>query len=289
MGVGARDGRAAALARGYAALLVACAVSVALLAAPRTAEAATVPALVAAPALHVFSPPPLTTEPPAQSSNWSGYFASSMLPFTGVQGEWVQPTVTCPSPQAWTVFWVGLDGWTDGTVEQAGTAALCHENTSEPPVYFAWWEMFPTNTIQVAPLAIAPGDGIRASVTFIPSTGKFTMTVLDKLTKRHFTQISTCAVGLECLRSSAEWIFERPTLTGGQLSPLADWGALKLAALKAGNTTRLTTTGKEVVVQKPASVFPVTPVDMVGATSDTLASAGPFARNAFTDTWLAAE
>ncbi|HEX3511094.1 MAG TPA: G1 family glutamic endopeptidase [Solirubrobacteraceae bacterium] len=252
------------------------------------AAAAPPPAAYAEPAQHVPQSP-LTTSPAVDSSNWSGYFASSPQAFTAVQGEWVQPSVVCPKPLAWTVFWVGLDGWRDNTVEQAGTSALCPENPTEPPRYFTWWEMYPTNSIQVAPLAVAPGQGVRASVTYIPSTGLYTMTVLNKVTHRHFTQTATCAAGLDCQRSTAEWIAERPTLLStGQPTALADWGALSYAADKAGNTTRLTSTGKEIAVLKAASTFSETPVDMVGNTG-LLASAGALTRNAFTDTWLAEE
>ena len=283
---GARDGRSGGHARVWAVVLLGSVALAAPLTAPRSAVAAPTPA--AAPAQHVASTP-FTTNPALLSNNWSGYFTGGAQPFTAVQGEWVQPSIVCTKPLAWTVFWVGLDGWTDGTVEQAGTSAFCPENTSEPPRYFTWWEMFPTNSIQVAPLAVAPGDAVRASVTYTPSTGKFTMTVVNKRTLRHFTQTATCAAELQCERSTAEWIAERPTLNSGQLTALADWGALPYTADKAGNTTRLTTTGKEVPVLKAVSTLPMTPVDMVGSTGDTLAAPGPLARNAFTDTWLALE
>jgi len=60
------------------------------------------------------------------SRNWDGYitYASShSTDFNSVTATWVQPTVTCDSANAWTVFWVGLDGWWNNTVEQGGGPA----------------------------------------------------------------------------------------------------------------------------------------------------------------------
>ena len=97
------------------------------------------------------------------SYNWSGYAAGTGAEvFKSVSSTYVQPAVTCPVSGAFTVFWVGLDGLFDGTVEQDGTAAYCDGST---PEYFAWWEMYPTNAIQPT-IPISAGDAIRASVKY---------------------------------------------------------------------------------------------------------------------------
>src|SRR5579864_2763406 len=55
------------------------------------------------------------------SYNWGGY-AVKGTGFTDAKGSWLVPTVNCTkSPNAWVVFWVGIDGAFDGTVEQIGT------------------------------------------------------------------------------------------------------------------------------------------------------------------------
>lgn len=56
------------------------------------------------------------------------------------------------------MFWVGLDGWWDDTVEQGGTSARCVNGT---PQYATWWEMYPTNAIQTV-FSINAGDSIRS-------------------------------------------------------------------------------------------------------------------------------
>jgi hypothetical protein len=75
-----------------------------------------------------------------------------------VRAKWTQRAVTCPTANAWAVFWVGLDGWWDDTVEQGGTSARCVNGT---PQYATWWEMYPTNAIQTV-FSINAGDSIRS-------------------------------------------------------------------------------------------------------------------------------
>ena len=81
---------------------------------------------------------------------------------TSVVGSWTEPGVTCTSDEDQeAVFWVGVDGWTNDTVEQAGTVAQCFEGAA---YYYTWWEMYPTNDITVVGSTVAPGDQIAASV-----------------------------------------------------------------------------------------------------------------------------
>ena len=233
--------------------------------------------------------------------NWSGYAAtSSVQPFLQVQSTFVQPTVTCTVPGAWTLFWVGFDGFDNGTVEQAGTAAQCGTSIKSAPTYYAWWEMYPTNTIQIMPLTIKPRNNIQATVTYVPQTAAFQMNITNNSTKKQYTETATCAAGLTCARDSAEWIVERPTVAG-VYTPLANWSAISLTNDEAANTTTTKTTGKgsrkvttTTNTMQPISAFgnntPINMVDYPTATTG-LASVGALNRvgNAFTDSWLAAQ
>lgn len=63
---------------------------------------------------------------PTISENWSGYAAVAAKKFTFVHSTFVEPKITCPGVKnQWTSNWVGLDGFTDQTVEQDGTFAMC--------------------------------------------------------------------------------------------------------------------------------------------------------------------
>lgn len=160
------------------------------------------------------------------SRNWAGYTAllsDGSTDFNAVKSTWVQPAVTCEANNAWTVFWVGLDGWTNGTVEQGGSSARCIGGT---PHYTLWWEMFPTNAIQTMN-TINAGDTITASVVYDPSTKKFQIKVRDVTTGKGFTENEKCAGDQTCERSSAESIAEDVGHFGaGTYFPLADYGTM---------------------------------------------------------------
>jgi hypothetical protein len=162
------------------------------------------------------------------SRNWAGYVtyaASHGTDFDVVKATWVQPAVTCEAAGAWTVFWVGLDGWWDNTVEQGGSSAQCSA-AGGPASYALWWEMYPTNAIQTV-LAINVGDTINASVVYSTSTSVFTIHVKDVTTGKGFTRHEMCGGGLICSRSSADVITEDVgQFGGGGYFPLADYGTM---------------------------------------------------------------
>jgi hypothetical protein len=250
-----------------------------LAASASTATTAQIPRLYGGPNLP--APPPVGRQAPptagpsalTYSFNWSGYVATSSTTFKSVRSTFVQPAVTCPVSGAFTVFWVGLDGWTTGTVEQDGTAALCNGTT---PIYFAWWEMYPTNTIQ-ATMGVSPGDKIESSVS--SNRGHFTLTVKDLTAKTSHTNVETCGSGLTCSQSSAEWIIERPGYGGNNFAPLADWGTTSLRGDKAALTGG---------TAQPISQFSNTGIDMINnSATKILATVGGLnpSGNSFPDTW----
>ena len=142
--------------------------------------------------------------------NWSGYADdnSTGKKYSKVSGSWTQPKVTCPSKEdAVAVWWVGLDGFQNSTVEQDGTLAQCYQGGT---FYYSWWEMFPTNNIQTVGATVAPGDKISASVNF--ASGNYTLALTDATaTANSFSLKEQCASGLTCARASAEWIAETPS------------------------------------------------------------------------------
>jgi len=161
----------------------------------------------------------------ATSRNWAGYAITSLstpaATYTHVHASWTQRPITCPTSDAWAVFWVGFDGWTNGTVEQGGSSARCVNGT---PLYQLWWEMFPTNAIQPA-LTINPGDSVAADVAYNATTGQFTIKLDDATQHTSFSTTQTCAANLVCSRSSAEWVIEAPGRFGtNDFFPLANYG-----------------------------------------------------------------
>jgi hypothetical protein len=165
------------------------------------------------------------------SRNWDGYIAyenGGPTDFNVVKSTWVEPAVTCSAKNAWTVFWVGLDGWFNGTVEQGGSSARCINSV---PHYSLWWEMYPTNAIQTMN-AINAGDTVTASVTYEPGTQTFVIQVKDVTTGQGFTENEQCASDLTCDRSSTDVIAEDVGHFSGGYFPLANYGTMTFTQSK---------------------------------------------------------
>jgi hypothetical protein len=140
------------------------------------------------------------------SYNWAGYaIDASTDSVSQVKGSWKQASVSCPKSGSEAVaFWTGIDGLTDGTVEQTGTTAQCSNGAVS---YYAWYEFYPSGSVEITSMKIQPGNVISATVKYSTSTSKFTTTIKDVTTGRSFSESATVS---GALRSSAEWIVEVP-------------------------------------------------------------------------------
>jgi hypothetical protein len=175
------------------------------------------------------------------SYNWSGYADSESGTNTVsyVSGNWVIPSVTCPTApyqnsDAFLANWVGIDGFSNGTVEQLGTGVQCYEGVT---YYYVWYEMFPAGTVEEGTTACIndnvncprPGDQISASVSVTRGTAgnnNYTLQLTDHTRPQEsFSTSATCATAT-CVDSSGEWVIERPAFSlpfGFQILPLADF------------------------------------------------------------------
>jgi len=211
----------------------------------------------------------------ATSYNWSGYvdLAPARKTMVHVAGSWTEPALKCTSNEDQAVvFWVGLDGWTNDTVEQSGTYAECYEHVA---YYYDWWEMYPTNDITTV-AAINPGDKITADDSF--SAGTYTLAVTDTTnSSASFSTTQTCGAGLTCENSSSEWIGETPGNVRGYY-PLPNFK--KWTVTKAATGTSLTRSGS-ISSQNNLQVTMISDADYALATPGALNAKG----NSFTDTW----
>jgi hypothetical protein len=165
------------------------------------------------------------------SSNWAGYAVATNLkrPQSGavsfVGGTWVVPAVD-PSvtPKAYSSFWVGIDGYRSGTVEQIGTSS---DTSSGTAVYYAWYEMYPKYPVNIA-MTISPGDTMHAEVQYV-GAGKFQLTLADTTTGQMFSTVQKSG---GAKRSSAEWIAEAPS-SASRVLPLADFGTVTFTGASA--------------------------------------------------------
>jgi Peptidase A4 family len=148
--------------------------------------------------------------PVEESSNWSGYVAlpksGKSTTFTYVFAQYTVPSVNCSetgSSDAFAYHWIGLDGWSDSTVEQDGVADFC---VGGIPEYDAWYEMYPAPFS--TEFAVNPGDAIQSSVTYSASTRKYSLVLTDETTGQGFSVSAACGTAGTCDNSSAEDITE---------------------------------------------------------------------------------
>jgi hypothetical protein len=211
------------------------------------------------------------------STTLSGYADEGVAEgFTSVSASWVQPTAKCGQTQSLAVFWVGLDGMStsDPTVEEDGTFIQCPGGNAHP-MYFDWWEMYPTNNVELV-ASVSPGDHIAAKVVF--SGGTYTLSVRDATdTAGSFSTSQTCGT-TACEDMSAEWIAEDPCCTDTSVYNLANFHSWKATGAYE------TYSGKHGGISGPPTTDEITLVDTMN-----LVKAKPGAVNstnhAFTVTW----
>jgi hypothetical protein len=208
------------------------------------------------------------------STNWGGYAdTATTSTYTKVTGSWTEPKATCGSATSLAAFWVGIDGYSSTSVEQEGTIIECVGGTAS---YFSWWEMYPSNAVQIVGTTVKPGDHISAST--IRTGTSYKLTVTDSTTPANsFSTTQTCAA-TTCVDSSTEWIAEAPSGSTG-LFPLAKFGTWTLKAATVTNGTKKGT----------IKTFPDSQITMVSATAPHPVKALPGALNttgnSFKVTW----
>lgn len=206
------------------------------------------------------------------SLNWSGYadVSKTANTFTQVSGKWKIPRVRCTREDQLTSEWVGIDGFSNGTVEQDGTYSWCYLGR---PTYFTWYEMVPADTVVVGK-SVRRGDKITASVTRAGTS--YTLALAD-LTHpvNSFLTTQTCST---CENTSVEWITERPSFAIG-VAPLADYGSWTLS--QASQTAG----GKTGTISGYPTYYKIDMVDATDTYPLSLASGLSNAGNAFLTHW----
>ena len=164
------------------------------------------------------------------SGNWAGYAVepSSTSRLGGTvseaKGTWTVPSVfPSDSANTFSAIWVGLDGYSDNTVEQTGTE---QDLTPDGPVYYAWFEMYPKVGYRILNFPVEPGDTISAEVRYV-GNNRFTLSIVNQTRNVSFSTTQRH----KAKRESAEWIVEAP-YSGGTL-PLADFGTVTLTSCSA--------------------------------------------------------
>jgi hypothetical protein len=165
------------------------------------------------------------------SQNWSGYVGTASHSTAGsvswVAGAWTVPMLHSTSNAAYSSAWVGIDGFSDSTVEQIGTE---HDWTGRSQSNYAWFEMYPSGAYEIVGFPVNPGDTIYALVEYI-GNGYFQL-IIENLTRRvYFSVPLSYTHAPSAQRRSAEWIVEAPYYKG--ILPLANFGRITFTQCEA--------------------------------------------------------
>ena len=170
----------------------------------------------------------------ATSANWSGYaLANGTQPFYQVTGRWTVPPVqqapkTCSGGWDYSSQWVGIDGFNNQDLLQAGSAAnvFCDvgNNIAE---YFPWIEWLPASELVLYKTAststlypFAPGDYLTVTVWATNFSGGASTTgnvQFSDITQHWIASLTFSAAsvgGSQVVGQSAEWIVERTQVNG---------------------------------------------------------------------------
>ena len=122
----------------------------------------------------VTTPPTLRHTPPRRGRHgdqtWAGYAVINASPYSAIKGSWIVPAMDCSHGGGDASPWVGIDGWSNDTVEQIGVDLDCYRGRAS---YHPWVEMYPGPSDYFRE-PIRAGDTLTASVTVSGGTWRLT-------------------------------------------------------------------------------------------------------------------
>jgi hypothetical protein len=200
---------------GIFSLSIAVTMAIGSLGTTTVSEAAPIASRILAPRIAIPNPLGSSETPDTPgwvARNWSGY-AITGATYTSVSATWIVPTVLAPpdpDTRQFSSTWVGIDGFNDSDLIQAGTEQDWLRGSAS---YQAWWEILPQDETPIQ-MTVEPGNTMYVSIT--QGSPNWTITVTDRTTGETYTKLKHYAGPL----SSAEWIQEAPTV-GGHIASLA--------------------------------------------------------------------
>jgi hypothetical protein len=175
---------------------------------------------------------------------WSGYAVTGAAPYTKITGSWTVPTMDCSHGSGDASPWVGIDGWSNDTVEQIGIDLDCYNGKGS---YHPWVEMYPGPS-DYFPETVHAGDTLTATV----SVSGRTWTLTESDTTAGWTRTFHRTPKNPAQEASAEAIledvgaggappvpdFNQVTFDGVTVdgSPLASAGTVHKTTLERGST-----------------------------------------------------
>jgi hypothetical protein len=105
--------------------------------------------------------PPVPTNPVYwTSSNWSGYGVTGG-PYTAVTGTFTVPSLSAGDTNSEnTSAWVGIDGWGNQDLVQAGIDEEVDPGNSYVDIW-PWWEVLPAASTPISSVSVSAGDSVN--------------------------------------------------------------------------------------------------------------------------------
>ncbi|HEY2575787.1 MAG TPA: G1 family glutamic endopeptidase [Streptosporangiaceae bacterium] len=157
---------------------------------------------------------------------WGGYAITGTGPYKKITGSWNIPTMNCAHGGGDASPWIGIDGWSNGTVEQIGIDLDCINGVDS---YHPWVEMYPGPSDYFKETVHA-GDTMTASVSV--SNGTWTLTERDTATG--WTKTFKRTPQNPPQKTSAEAILE--DVGSGGAPPVPDFNTVTFSSITVGGS-----------------------------------------------------
>jgi hypothetical protein len=169
-------------------------------------------------------PPAVTTATP--TLNWSGYVVAAKE-VTAVHAAWIVPTAGSPPATGYAATWVGIGGRDTADLIQAGTEQDIENGV---PIYYAWVETLPDDTLGVSPRRLPARPGDLFSVTITNTGGNDWSVILENRTTSQHLSLTVTYASCKC---SVEWVEEVPEIDAVNDPALANFGTVSFTEATA--------------------------------------------------------
>lgn len=180
--------------------------------------------------------PPKTTPPPGisiptpekayGSTNWSGYVVDASN-FTSISGSWTIPATSGQTGvDALDASWIGIGGFHDSSLVQAGTMNIV--TSSGEKASAAFYEILPAPAVIIPNMPISEGHSISTNVKEV-SANNWRISITNNTTGQNFT----ITIPYQSSHSVAAWIQEVPSKVDGTLYPIDNFGTVTFTGASA--------------------------------------------------------
>lgn len=224
--------------------------------------------------------------PALTSVNWSGYIIGANTPvsemYSQVQMNYIQPSVASTIEECVNSYWIGIGGYKEPKLVQAGTATevlggICR--------HYAWYECISslgedTHMVEISNFSINAGDSIHVYISFEKENNRFTYYIANNTTGN---SVGCCIDELNANYyydgSTAEWIIERCwNSSRGRYMRLANYGNITASLCQYKRTN---IAGWNNI----SSASDITPIRMVNNNNVLSTPSSIFGGSCFTCTW----